>query len=198
MMQGAAYGEIPTQRPASGRLKSGFARLLCAMSKAFLRESDFPEPPPLAPPAPTLPPGAKNYLTPEGAAALRDELSRLTGEARPALATLAVNDVDAKRDLQTLDQRIRHLRESLRTAEIVPSRKPTDNVVRFGSTVTVRDHHGEEARYRLVGVDETDLERGFISWTSPLARALTNARLGDVVNFSVPAGRRELTIIKIE
>ena len=168
------------------------------MSKAFLRESDFPEPPPLAPPAPTLPPGAKNYLTPEGAAGLRDELSRLTGEVRPALAPLAVSDVDAKRDLQTLDQRIRHLRESLRTAEIVPSREPTDNIVRFGSTVTVRDHHAEEARYRLVGVDETDLERGFISWTSPLARALTNARLGDVVSFSVPAGRRELTIIRIE
>jgi transcription elongation factor GreB len=168
------------------------------MSKAFLRESDFPESPPLAPPVSTLPPGAKNYLTPEGADRLREELSRLTGEARPALATLAASDVDAKRDLQTLDQRIRHLRESLRTAEIVPSREVFDDVVRFGSTVTVRDHRGEEARYRLVGVDETDVERGYISWTSPLARALTNARLGEVVNFSVPAGRRELTIVAIE
>jgi transcription elongation factor GreB len=53
-------------------------------------------------------------------------------------------------------------------------------------------------RYRIVGVDETDLDRGWVSWLSPVARALLNARLGERVRFRSPSGDRELTVVAVE
>lgn len=70
--------------------------------------------------------------------------------------------------------------------------------MRFGAKVTVKDEHGEENSYRLVGVDETNLDRNWVSWQSPIARALINARLGQGVMFKFPSGQSELEIIKIE
>ena len=69
--------------------------------------------------------------------------------------------------------------------------------MRFGSTVTVRDSHGEESTYRLVGVDETDPARNEISWRSPIATALLNAQRGQKVPFRFPSGATELEIVKI-
>jgi transcription elongation factor GreB len=165
------------------------------MSKAFLRESDTEEAPERPPPVSLLPPGTKNLLTPDGAERLRAELTRLVEVERPPLAT-AGRDADTKRELLALDQRIRHLENSLRTAEIVPS-SSSEETVRFGATVAVRDRSGELSRYRIVGVDETDLTRGWISWQSPLARALLNARRGQRVAFRAPSGPQELEIVEI-
>lgn len=167
------------------------------MSKAFLRETDQDVPSAPLPTVSLLPPGAKNYLTPTGAQRLRSELARLVDVERPALAAATADD-GAKRQLQTLDQRIRYLRESLRTAEIVPPPETPDDVVRFGATVTVREPGGSDERYQLVGVDETDPEHGCVSWTSPLARALMNARRGDRIAFKAPAGTRELEILAVD
>lgn len=179
-------------------VKSGEALLFFPrMSRAFVRESDFPQLPELPPQVSPLPPGAKNYLTAAGAQRLRDELARLLERERPRLASAPADDTDAKRELQVLDQRIRYLQESLRTAEIAePTPGPADTV-RFGATVTVREMNGGETRYRIVGVDETDLERNHVSWLSPIARALMNARLGERVNFKAPRGARELEIVAI-
>lgn len=165
------------------------------MSRAFVRESDVPQLPELPPQASPLPPGARNYLTAGGARRLRDELARLMETERPRLAAAPGDDVDAKRELQALDQRIRYLQQSLRTAEVVPAEGPAD-AVRFGATVTVRDASGD-TRYRIVGVDETDLDRNWVSWLSPIARALTNARLGQRVSFRAPGGMKELEIVAI-
>lgn len=143
-----------------------------------------------------LPPGAKNYLTPGGARRLRTELVRLEHEARPPLAA-AQDGPDAKRELQRLDQRIRYLRLSLVSAEVVPPSPPPHDQVRFGATVTVRDPQGAVSRYRIVGVNEIDLERGWVSWLTPIARALHQARLGDRVKFRTPAGQQELKITGI-
>jgi transcription elongation factor GreB len=169
------------------------------MSRAFVRESDdapqLPELPPLVSP---LPPGAKNYFTAGGLERLRAEVARLAATERPRLLAASASDIEAKRELQLLDQRIRYLQESLRTAEVVPiSPGPTD-VVRFGTTVTVRENDGTESRYRIVGVDETDTDRNWVSWLSPVARALTNARLGQRVQFKAPRGMRELEVVGIE
>jgi transcription elongation factor GreB len=71
-------------------------------------------------------------------------------------------------------------------------------VVRFGATVTVREPDGSTTRYRIVGVDETDLDRNWVSWLSPVARALLNARLGDRVTLKAPRGAKELEITGIE
>lgn len=167
------------------------------MSRAFVRETDVPQLPELPPLVSPLPPGTKNMLTARGARRLQDELTRLAEQARPRLAAAPADDLDAKRELQVLDQRIRYLQASLRTAEIAPAGDGMADTVRFGATVTVRDAAGE-ARYRIVGVDETDPDRGEVSWLSPLARALLNAKTGDRVVFNAPAGKRELEIVRVE
>ncbi len=167
------------------------------MSKAFTRESDdLPDEPTIRPLPSPLPPGAKNYLTPDGARRLREELDRLVQVERPGLAA-SPEDQDAKRSLHVLDQRIRHLQQSLHSAEVVPPPGVPEDRVRFGATVTVREHSGDEARYRIVGADETDLDRGWVSWFSPIARALLNARLGQRVRFKFPSGEEELEIVSI-
>lgn len=168
------------------------------MSKAFTREDDSaPERPVTLPQAPSLPTGAKNYLTADGAIRFQAELEQLTTELRPPLAALPADHSD-RSALSRVEQRIRQLQNCLRTAVIV--KPPTDSdppMVRFGAYVIVRDSDGEESRYRIVGADEVDLSRGWISWYSPLARALQNARPGERVQFHSPAGPREFEVIAI-
>jgi transcription elongation factor GreB len=62
----------------------------------------------------------------------------------------------------------------------------------------VRRCSSEETRYRIVGLDETDTDRGWVSWLSPIARSLLNARLGERVRFKFPSGEEELEIVCIE
>jgi transcription elongation factor GreB len=166
------------------------------MSRAFVRESDVPQLPELPPLASPLPPGARNFLTTAGAARLRTELADLLDTARPRLAAAAPDDLDAKRELQLLHQRIRYLQASLRTAEIVAPPPPDAATVRFGAAVVVREPDATETVYRIVGVDEVDPSRGDISWLSPLARALLNARIGDRVTLSTPRGPRVLELLR--
>lgn len=165
------------------------------MSRAFVRESDFPDEPNFAPPA-LLPAGVKNYITAAGAKRLRAQLDHLLNEVRPPL-TGSHQDTDVKLELQRLDRQIRALEQSLRSAEIVsPPEQDTDSV-RFGATVTVREGKGEPSTYRIVGVDEMDLSQNWISWVSPLARALLSAKIGQRVPFNSPAGARELEIVDL-
>ena len=70
----------------------------------------------------------------------------------------------------------------------MPQADPADSKARFGSTITVRDSQGIEDTYRIVGVDETDVEKGWISWMSPLARALMNGQPGQEVQVKLPGG----------
>ena len=165
------------------------------MSRAFVRESDDRPELPIARQSSALPPGAKNYLTPGGAQRLRDELRRLFQVERPAL--VGVDEPDAKRQLLALDQRIQQLEESLQSAEVVNVTDGPADVVRFGATVTIRRPNGEEDQYRIVGVDEIDLDRGWVSWASPIARALMNAKLGERVEFRFPSGTEQLEIVEI-
>jgi transcription elongation factor GreB len=166
------------------------------MSKAFTRESDDAPELPVAPRAAALPPGARNYLTPGGERRLREELHRLVEIERPPLA-VATGDADARPRLRALDQRVLQLRQCLQTAEVVPPPAPPWDRVRFGATVTVRERSGEMVRYRLVGLDEADPARDWIHWRSPLAQTLLNARAGDHVKVSLPAGEQELEIVGI-
>jgi len=170
------------------------------MSKAFTRESDdAPELPVRPLRASPLPPGAKNYLTPGGASRLRAELDELLQEERPSIAQESVTaaEPDVRRRLQALDSRIAELQRTLHTAVVVPPPESPHEKVRFGATVLVRERNGEETRYRIVGVDETDIDRGWVSWLSPIAKALLNARLGQRVRFQFPSGEAELEIVDI-
>jgi transcription elongation factor GreB len=164
------------------------------MSKAFTRESDDAPDPPVAPRRSSLPPGTKNYLTPDGERRLREELDRLTQE-RPRLAGMTA-DPETMPRLQGMDQRIAELQQSLGSAVVVPPPAVPEDRVRFGATVTVRERGGE-TRYRIVGVDEADFDRGWVSWLSPIAKALLNARRGQRVLFKFPSGEEELEILEI-
>jgi len=152
------------------------------MSKAFTRESDdVPEAPAILRPASVLPPGVKNYATPDGARRWREELARLEGT--PVANT---------------DRRVLLLRQYLSAAVVVepPTEPPTQ--VRFGATVVLRDGSGEQFTYRIVGVDEADPDRDWISWLSPIAKALMNRSVGETVRFRVPAGEQIWQIVRVE
>jgi transcription elongation factor GreB len=167
------------------------------MSKAFTREeNEGPDIPDLPPLSSALAPGARNYITAAGAQKLRDELQRSVEITRPLLASSS-DDPDAKRQLARLDQRIMQLEESLQAAEIVAPPSGPSDVVRFGATVTVSESDGAETSYRIVGVDEMDLDRNWVSWMSPIAKALLNARRGQRVPFKFPSGQATLEIVDI-
>ena len=166
------------------------------MSKAFTREeSDGQALPEIAPLPSALPPGARNLMTREGADQLRAELARLVETERPAIAA-DKTDPDAKRRLAQLDQRILQLQQSLESAEVISPPPGEAKSVTFGATVKIRSDEGDEV-FRIVGVDETDQERGRISYLSPVARALMNARVGQRVEFRYPCGGEIVEVLDI-
>lgn len=167
------------------------------MSKAFTREDDAAPGTPLPPPVSSLPPGVKNYLTADGAKRLQSELDRLLTVDRPLLAVRS-DDHESRRALQAIDQRIRHLQQSLRSAEVVSPRQDPGEIVHFGAEVIVREKDGTEISYHIVGVDEADPSEHRVSWRSPFAQALLNARVGDRVSFQAPAGRQEFQIVAMK
>ena len=151
------------------------------MSKAFTKEDDeIPERVGRVRPSSGLPPGAMNYMTAEGARRLRSELEGLL----------------PKRNRH--EDRIAELEQVLGSATIVPAHEEPSDEVLFGATVTVRAESGELARYRIVGVDETKLEPGWVSWVSPLAKALIGAQVGQRVSLGDPTSGEEVEIVKIE
>lgn len=169
------------------------------MSKAFTKEDDAGDvlvPRPVSP----LPPGARNHMTAGGVRRLREELERLEAERSALLSKVGepgMRGADAKERLQHSEQRIAYLQQTVSSAEVAAVPPLPHDVVRFGATVTVRDQRGEETTYRIVGADETDPERNEVSWLSPIARALLNARLGQKVPFRFPAGAAQLEIVRI-
>jgi transcription elongation factor GreB len=165
------------------------------MSRAFLKESTLEEPEIRPRGLSGLPPGAKNLLTPRGARRLRSELDQLLKQRAAYSADRSEED---KREIMLLDERIRPLNAALATAEIVPPPSLSDtNQVKFGAAVTVRDPQGRHSDYRLVGLAESHPEEGDISYLSPLAQALLNARLGEKVPFRFPKGQSQLEIVAI-
>jgi transcription elongation factor GreB len=182
------------------------------MNKAFTRETDdadddAPET------APLLPEGTRNYMTPGGFARLKGELDHLVGVERPELvATIswAAGNGDrsengdyiyGKKRLREVDRRIRFLVRRLDRAEVVDpaARAGNDDEDRvyFGATVDVVDANGRARTVSIVGVDEIDTARGYISWVSPMARALIKAREGDTVVLQTPGGAEELEVAAV-
>jgi transcription elongation factor GreB len=185
------------------------------MSKAFTKESDTEDDEPDEPAEESEPaqPAVKNYITPIGLQRLRDELKFLLARERPAVtqvvAWAAANgdrseNADyqyGKRRLRQIDRRIRFLRKRIDAAEIVDPQAPRSGRaathVFFGATVRYTNAAGTERVVRIVGLDEIDLDRDYISWVSPLARALTKGGPGDTVVLRAPGGTEELEILEV-
>lgn len=165
------------------------------MSKAFTREDDQADTPVVARRVSSLPPGTQNLMTPGGALRLREEFARLQ-TAREQLL-LVKGDPDKPQKLAAIEQRAVLLDDCLRTASVVQPPATPDGRVRFGATVTVRGSDKAETRHRIVGVDEVDFDRGWVSWRSPIAKALLNANVGQRVRLKLPKGETELEIVAV-
>ena len=156
----------------------------------------------------------KVYITPAGARSLRDELRNIWSVTRPEV-TQKVSDAAAlgdrsenadyiygKKRLREIDRRIRFLNQRLENAVVVNNSDRIANggdpeQVFFGATVQYSDSEGTETTIRIVGVDEVDLERGYVSWVSPIAKALIKAKVGDTVKIQTPAGPKEIDIVAV-
>ncbi|HSR01252.1 MAG TPA: transcription elongation factor GreB [Methylophilaceae bacterium] len=154
----------------------------------------------------------KNYITPEGFAALKAEFHQLYKVERPevvrTVAWAASNGdrsengdyIYGKRRLRQIDSRCRHLMKRMDLAVIVNSAEQQHlEKVFFGACVTIYNLGDDsEHTYRIVGKDEIEPTKGYISWVSPLAKALHGKSVGDVVNVHTPKGEGEFEIIEIK
>jgi len=179
------------------------------MSKAFTKETDNEaEDEPEAPDS--LPAGMKNYITPRGLAALKEEIQNLWTVERPKVVEVvswAAGNGDrsengdyiyGKKRLREIDRRVRFLRKRLEIAHVVdPARQTRHDQVFFGATVTYADGQDVEHTVRIVGVDETGNEAGAVSWISPIARAILKTQVGDTAEVRTPNGPEPIEIVKI-
>jgi transcription elongation factor GreB len=152
---------------------------------------------------------ARNYLTPEGYQRLKDEFQTLLKFERPKTVQ-AVSEAAAmgdrsenaeyiygKRRLREIDRRLRFLSKRLEDVEIVDPTQVNTDKVSFGLWVVVEDEEGEQSVYQIVGEDEIDPEKGRITFSSPLGKALLGKKLGDIVTVKRPKGDLELEIVEI-
>lgn len=154
-------------------------------------------------------PKSSPYMTADGASALRAELYALWKVERPQITQVvheAAKNGDrsengdyiyGKRRLREIDRRVRYLTRRIDDAVIVEDPPLDRSRVFFAAWVTVEDQTAEVHQYRLVGADEIDTEKNYISIDSPIARALVGKGLDDVVEITTPSGNRSLTILDI-
>lgn len=182
------------------------------MNKAFIKETEEIDAPDEDAGIDLLPSSSKNYITPGGYARLMDEFLWLMNKERPqvtATVSWAAGNGDrsengdyiyGKKRLREIDRRIRFLTKRLDMAEVVNPANPREDETQifFGATVTYSNLAGEGKTVAIVGVDEVDTARGYISWISPMARVLTKARQGDTVTLHAPGGVEELEILAVK
>ena len=161
------------------------------MNRAFVKEPDE------GAPAEGLPERQiseqPNYVTPAGLRQLEAQLGEL--ETR----RLELLDVDDPGDeLAYVDRDLRYFTARLESAIPVDLARQPRRKVAFGAAVTVSQPGGKRQEFTIVGEDEADLKKGKISYTSPLAEALLEARVGNKVLWRRPAGNIELTVEKID
>jgi transcription elongation factor GreB len=155
----------------------------------------------------------KNYITPSGLQRLKDEHRFLLTRERPAVTQVvawAASNGDrsenadyqyGKRRLREIDRRIRFLTKRIDAAEVVdPEASRSGRALKqvfFGATVRYANAAGTERVVSIVGADEVDLDRNYVSWLSPLARALMKSGPGDTVILRAPGGTEHLDILEV-
>ena len=149
------------------------------------------------------------YITPEGRQRLEEELNHLWRVQRPQV-TQAVSDAAAlgdrsenaeyiygKKQLREIDRRVRFLRKRLEVLQVVDRRPDDTSRIYFGAWVRLEDAHGAEHVYRIVGPDEFDPAKGWISMDSPMARALLRKTLDDEVRVERPGGVDDYIVLDV-
>lgn len=158
------------------------------MNKAFTKEEDGSTPQRL----PDLPiSDHPNLVTPRGLAQLQERQAAL--EAEVARLRNNRDHLDDLHPLAVAERDLRYVEARLASAQLI---SPPDTIthVSFGATVTVEDEDGKTLEYTIVGEDEAAPEKGLIAAYSPLARALMEARIGDIVEWPKPTGIVDLEV----
>lgn len=150
-----------------------------------------------------------NYITPEGMQALRDEARYLWKIERPKV-TQSVSEAAAlgdrsenaeyiygKKRLREIDRRLRFLSKRIEALQVISDLPRDQSKIYFAARVTIEDIHGTYKNYRIVGPDEIDLKKNFISIDSPLARALLGHRVDDGIEVNTPEGKKQYYITAI-
>jgi len=148
------------------------------------------------------------YITRAGWEALHQEQETLWKRRRDVVVHLSAAAAEGdrsenaeyiyrKKQLRELDRRIRYLQKRLPVLKVVESHPDKTDQVFFGAWITLAGPAGEETVYRIVGADEFDPKRNWISVDSPMARALLKRRVDDEVVVETPGGRTELLILKV-
>ena len=155
-------------------------------------------------------PARKTHITPEGAKKLQEELEQLWRVERPRVtrevaAAAALGDrsenaeyIYGKKRLREIDRRVRYLQKRIPDLKVVD--RPPDDPSRifFGAWIWLEDGNGQEVSYRIVGPDEFDPGKGWISIDSPLARALLKKTEGDEVRVILPKGEMEYYVVAVQ
>jgi len=154
------------------------------------------------------PPKSSPYITPAGAHRLEAELKALWERRADVTKHLAAAAAEGdrsenaeyiyrKKELREIDRRIRYLQKRLPALTIVSALPANRDRVFFGAWVTLEDAAGDTAIYRIVGADEIDTQRGWISVDSPMARAILKREIDDPVTVLTPSGSAQFTIAEI-
>lgn len=151
-----------------------------------------------------------NYITPEGFAKLRAEYDQLLGVERPRIVEVvswAAGNGDrsengdylyGRKRMREIDGQLKRLSRKMKDAKVVdPRQQPDKSKVFFGATVTIADEDDNHRTVTLVGNDETEASAGRIGWSTPIARALRGAGIGDLRRVMLPAGEKEYEVMAI-
>ena len=150
-------------------------------------------------------------MTAEGYQALDAELKRLKTEERPAVIQ-AISEARAHGDLSEnaeyhaakerqafIETRVAEIEDKIARSQVIDVSKLSGKQVKFGATVNLIDEDsGDKSKYKIVGEDESDVSKGKISITSPIARALIGKEEGDVVEVMAPGGPKSYEVVKVK
>ncbi|OFZ23889.1 MAG: transcription elongation factor GreB [Bdellovibrionales bacterium RIFOXYA1_FULL_36_14] len=151
----------------------------------------------------------KNYITVMGLKKLEDELNWYMHIERPKICNVvswaaALGDrsenadyIYGKKRLREIDSKIRFLSKQIESAEVIDPEKIKSETIQFGATVKVVDENGQNKTFAIVGMNETDAGKNFISWKSPIGRALLGKCVGDDVVVTTPRGEIKYIILEI-
>jgi transcription elongation factor GreA len=155
---------------------------------------------------------SKVPMTVRGAELLREELKKLKSDDRPKVIQ-AIAEARAHGDLKEnaeyhaakdqqgfIEARIKDIEAKLSNTQVIDvTTIDAKGKIIFGSTVVLLDVQQDlESTYKIVGEDEAEINKGMISYTSPIARAMIGKNEGDEVSFSAPGGEKLYEVIKVK